>query len=78
MKSFVCSVCGYVYVGEEAPEFCPQCKAPKAKFVEKKEGEALVWADEHRIGSVEGIDPEVVEGLRANFNGECTEECISQ
>lgn len=73
MKSFVCSVCGYVYVGEEAPEFCPQCKAPKAKFVEKKEGEALVWADEHRIGSVEGIDPEVVEGLRANFNGECTE-----
>lgn len=73
MKSFVCSVCGYVYVGEEAPEFCPQCKAPKAKFVEKKEGEALVWADEHRIGSVEGIDPEVIEGLRANFNGECTE-----
>ena len=73
MKAFVCSVCGYVYIGEEPPEFCPQCKAPKSKFVEKKEGEALSWADEHRIGSTEGLDPEVVEGLRANFNGECTE-----
>ncbi len=70
MKAFVCSVCGYVYIGEEPPEFCPQCKAPKSKFVEKKEGEGLSWADEHRIGSTEGLDPEVVEGLRANFNGE--------
>ena len=73
MKSFVCSVCGYVHVGDEAPEFCPQCKAPKARFQEKKEVEGLVWADEHKIGSVEGLDPEVVEGLRANFTGECTE-----
>ena len=28
MKKFVCSVCGYVYEGEAAPEFCPLCKAP--------------------------------------------------
>ena len=28
MKKFVCSVCGYVYEGEAAPEFCPICKAP--------------------------------------------------
>ena len=73
MKSFVCSVCGYVHVGDEAPEACPQCKAPKSKFILKDESAALVWADEHRIGSTEGLDPEVVEGLRANFNGECTE-----
>ena len=38
MKKFVCSVCGYVYEGEQAPEFCPQCKAPREKFIEKKEG----------------------------------------
>ena len=31
MKKFVCSVCGYVAEGE-APEFGPQCKAPKSKF----------------------------------------------
>ena len=32
MKKFICSVCGYVYEGEEAPEKCPQCGAPKDKF----------------------------------------------
>ena len=73
MKKFVCSVCGYVHVGDSAPEFCPQCKAPKAKFNLKTEDAGLSWADEHRIGSAEGLDPEVVEGLRANFTGECTE-----
>jgi len=72
MKKFVCTVCGYVYEGSEAPEKCPQCKAPKEKFVEKAE-DKLNWADEHRIGVAEGIDPEVLEGLRANFMGECTE-----
>lgn len=28
-KKFICTVCGYVYEGEEAPEFCPQCKQPR-------------------------------------------------
>ena len=73
MKAFVCSVCGYVHYGDEAPEFCPQCKAPKAKFKLREEAGGITWADEHRIGSAEGLDPEVVEGLRANFTGECTE-----
>ncbi|WPC42306.1 NADH peroxidase [Clostridium sp. JS66] len=72
MKKFVCSVCGYVYEGEEAPDVCPQCKAKKDKFVEKVEGE-MSWADEHKIGVAKDIDPEVIEGLRANFTGECTE-----
>jgi rubrerythrin len=73
MKAFVCSVCGYVHYGDEAPEFCPQCKAPKAKFALREDEACLTWADEHRIGSAEGLDPEIVEGLRANFTGECSE-----
>ena len=72
MKKFVCSICGYVHEGNEPPESCPQCKAPAAKFTEQKAG-ARMWADEHRIGVAKGVDPEVVEGLRANFTGECTE-----
>jgi len=72
MKKFVCSVCGYIHEGDAAPEFCPQCKAPAAKFTEKVEGK-LVWADEHRIGVAKGVNEEVIEGLRANFVGECTE-----
>jgi rubrerythrin len=71
MKQFVCSVCGYVHTGEVPPEVCPQCGVPKEKFAEQ--GAALAWADEHRIGVAEGVDPEILEGLRANFTGECTE-----
>ncbi len=71
MKKFVCSVCGYVYEGEAAPETCPVCKAPASKFVEQK-GE-MNWAAEHVVGVAQGASAEIIEGLRANFNGECTE-----
>lgn len=71
MKKFVCTVCGYVHQGEEAPEKCPVCKAAKDKFKEMT-GE-LTWADEHRIGIVSDVTPEMLDGLRANFLGECTE-----
>lgn len=72
MKKFVCSICGYVHEGSEAPDFCPQCKAPKEKFIEKSEGK-LSWADEHRIGVAKDVDAAIVEGLQMNFMGECTE-----
>ena len=72
MKKFVCTICGYIATGEEAPEKCPVCGAGKDKFVEKKDDQ-LAWADEHRIGVAKGVDPEILEGLRANFVGECSE-----
>ena len=68
---WVCKICGYVHEGPEAPEKCPICKAPASKF-EKLEGEK-VWAAEHVVGIAQGVDPEVVEMLRANFTGECSE-----
>ena len=71
MSKFVCTVCGYVYEGDAAPEFCPVCKAPASKFVEQK-GE-MTWAAEHVVGVAKGVDPEIIEGLRMNFNGECSE-----
>ena len=72
MKKFVCSVCGYVHEGDSAPEFCPQCKVPASKFVEQKNDE-MTWAAEHGVGVAQGVDPEIIEGLRANYMGECTE-----
>lgn len=72
MKKFACTVCGYIFEGDAAPEKCPQCGAPQNKFEEKKET-GLQWADEHRIGVAKDVDPEILEGLRANFMGECTE-----
>ena len=71
MKKFVCTVCGYIHEGEKAPEVCPVCKVGSEKF-EEMSGE-MVWADEHRIGAAAGVDEEILEGLRANFVGECTE-----
>ena len=34
---WVCTTCGFVYIGEQAPELCPVCKVPAWKF-EKIEG----------------------------------------
>ena len=68
---WVCSVCGYVYEGPEPPEKCPVCKAPASKFV-KQEGD-MTWAAEHVIGVAKDVPEEIKEGLRANFQGECTE-----
>ena len=71
MKKFVCTICGYVHEGDCPPEKCPQCGAPASKF--KEQGEGLVFADEHRIGVAKGVDESIVEDLRQNFMGECTE-----
>ena len=68
---FVCSVCGYVYEGEKAPEFCPVCKAPAEKFTVQA-GEK-VWASEHVVGVAQGASEDIMADLRANFEGECTE-----
>jgi len=74
MKKFVCTVCGYVHEGDTPPEKCPQCGAPAEKFKEQvASAEGLVWADEHVIGVAKGVDAEILEGLKANFTGECTE-----
>ncbi len=73
MKKFVCTVCGYVHEGNQPPEKCPQCGVPADKFVEQVSTEGLSWADEHKVGIAKDVDPEVIEELRANFTGECTE-----
>ena len=72
MKKFVCQVCGYVYEGEAAPEFCPQCKAPASKFVEQVEGK-VSYATEHVVGIAKDAPADILEGLNQNFTGECTE-----
>ena len=70
MKKYVCMVCGYVYEGNEPPKECPQCKAPAEKF---KEQVGMEWAAEHEVGVAKGVSEDIIEDLRANFNGECCE-----
>ena len=71
MKKFVCSVCGYVYEGEAAPEVCPICKAPASKFVEQSDEKT--WAAEHVVGVAADVPEDIKADLRANFEGECSE-----
>lgn len=71
MAKWVCSVCGYVYEGDAPPEKCPQCKVPAEKFV--KQEDELSWAAEHVVGVAKGVPEDILQDLRANFNGECTE-----
>ena len=79
MKKWVCQVCGYVFEGENPPEKCPQCGVPASKFTEQK-GE-MSWAAEHVVGVGKSfgdnvpaeVQKEIIDGLNANFAGECTE-----
>ena len=71
MKTWVCSVCGYVFEGEAAPAQCPVCKASSDKFVEQS-GE-LTWAAEHVIGIAKDVPEDIKKDLRAHFEGECSE-----
>lgn len=71
MKKFVCTICGYTHTGDAAPDKCPQCMAPASKFNEVSGDKS--YACEHVIGVAQGVDAEIIEGLRQNFMGECTE-----
>ncbi len=76
MKKWRCTVCGEIVEGENPPERCPLCKQPAEKFVEVvEESSEMGWATEHVVGDgkPEGVPAEMIEELRANFNGECME-----
>ena len=68
---YVCSVCGFVYEGDAAPEQCPVCKAPASKFVAQQE--EMTWAAEHVVGVASGVSEDILADLRSNFSGECSE-----
>ncbi len=68
---YICTICGHMHEGDAAPDKCPICGAAADKF--EVQGDELVFADEHRIGVAKDVDEKILEGLRANFAGECTE-----
>ncbi len=58
---FKCSVCGYIFEGEEAPDRCPKCNAPKEKF-QKLDDEATGKVEKSRVTNELHMD------LLAHFN----------
>ncbi|MBP5364716.1 MAG: NADH peroxidase [Bacteroidales bacterium] len=73
MAKFICSVCGYVYEGDEAPAKCPQCGVPGSKFNKLDESKGLEFVSQHELGVAKGCDDEMIKDLKAHFNGECSE-----
>ncbi|MDO4811147.1 MAG: NADH peroxidase [Eubacteriales bacterium] len=79
MMKWVCSVCGYVHEGDQAPAECPVCHVGADKFLQQSEEKS--WAAEHVVGVGKSfgadvpaeVQEEIIAGLRANFEGECTE-----
>ena len=69
MKKYVCTVCGYIAEGS-IPDFCPVCKAPASKFIEKTDNS---YVTEHVVGIAKDAPEDIIQGLRENFNGECSE-----
>ena len=60
MTKYVCTVCGYIAEGS-IPEFCPVCKAPASKFIEKKDN---TYVTEHVVGIAKDVPEEIKQGLR--------------
>ena len=73
MKKFVCPICGYTVEAESLPDdfVCPQCGAAGSKF--RVEEGAAGFVTEHHVGDGKVEDADIMEELRANFTGECTE-----
>ena len=75
---FVCPVCGYVeeFDGDELPvDFkCPQCGVSGDRFIKQSDTE-MTWAAEHvvGVGKLPEVSEDIVNDLRANFEGECSE-----
>ncbi|MCD7723358.1 MAG: NADH peroxidase [Clostridiales bacterium] len=68
-KKYYCPVCGYE--SDEPIEICPICGA---KMAERKETDGeKTWAAEHKVGIIDGVSEEIIQGLRENFTGECSE-----
>ena len=75
-KKYYCPVCGYE--SDEPIEICPICKA---KMAVREDADDNAWAAEHKVGVgkefgadvPEEVKKEIIDGLRANFEGECTE-----
>lgn len=69
MKKYICPVCGYVHEGDNPPEKCPLCGAVLKEVADSE----LSWSAEHVVGVAKSAPKEIIDGLKMNFNGECSE-----
>ncbi len=73
MKKWRCKVCGEIIESETCPEQCPRCKVKGDDKFEEVVEDKMTWAAEHIVGVAKDAPEAIKEGLRANFEGECSE-----
>ncbi len=73
MKKWRCKVCGEIIESENYPEQCPRCKVKGEDKFEEVVDDKMTWAAEHIVGVAKDAPEAIKEGLRANFEGECSE-----
>ena len=69
---YICTVCGWTTEADVQPEKCPICGA--TTFTAQESNGEKTYACEHKIGDGKVEDKEIMDGLLANFNGECCPE----
>lgn len=76
---FKCSVCNFTYEGDEAPDFCPKCGAPKEKFNQLDEAAAKkVYASDETndllmkfVATAHDLIPLCERGIEINLDPAC-------
>lgn len=76
-----CSVCGYTHTGDEAPEKCPKCGAPRESYVLLSEVDAKKITDSDRTNDIHmeiinlamRIRELAMEGIDINLDPPCVE-----
>ena len=81
MKKFICTVCGYIYEGETAPEKCPLCKAPASKFKEMEDPEVAeafkryAWEEAEHAAKFAELLGDCVWDTKTNLEKRMNAEC---
>lgn len=83
-KLFRCTVCGFVYEADEAPDVCPKCGAPKEKFVllSDEEADKIYKADRTNDIHMElvTLTARIIdlceEGIKINLDPPCVKDFI--
>ncbi len=56
---YACEICGYVHDGDELPDMCPVCAAPKSKFSERTEEDPNLLNDETVHGEKDSFEADL-------------------
>jgi len=56
---YACEICGYIHDGEDLPDMCPVCGAPKSKFSEVTEKDPNLLNDETVHGDKDSFEADL-------------------